>query len=651
MAPIIEIRNVSKTYKIGYSKVQALKNVSVSIDEGEFVSLVGPSGSGKSTLLHIMGFLDRPDEGKYIFAGQETSSFSDGKLAALRANTIGFVFQSFHLLKRTTVKDNVGLAMMYTGRDKKDEKIWEKVKDVGLFDRAYHKSNELSGGQCQKTAIARALVNEPLLLLADEPTGNLDSASRKEIMEIFKKLNDKGLTVIIVTHDEEISRQTSRIIKMKDGEIISDENSKENLKKSSNFMSLPKPRFSLSLSELLEQFFMALKSIWSNKTRSALTVLGIFIGVGSIISLMTISDGFMKSVLINTGEEDAKKLWVMQAYSPLKKGKNITNIEVEAIKQWAPLAQDITPSLYRKIEVSYGKKKYSASLATPRAEDINKQKDKKFVFAGAKVKGRVYLPQEDKNRERVAVINENLAKKIFEKEEAINSEIRVNGISFKIIGVCEDRETESLFGGEPRVYIPLQTALKRVFGQTRFDYIEISAPSVNDASAAREQVVLALRKLRPKDDYGEDDFEVKTFEVQIKKFKEVMGKISLVVYAIAGISLLVGGIGIMNIMFVSVTERTREIGLRKALGARNSDILVQFIIEAVVLCLIGGILGIGFGYSMAWLASFLIKLKPSLTMGTVSFAFGFSTLIGVGFGFWPAIKAAMLNPIEALRYE
>lgn len=648
---LIEIKNVSKTYYIGNFRVEALKDVSLSIEEGDFVSLVGPSGSGKSTLLHIMGFLDRPDCGEYYFSGEKTSSFSDGRLAALRARTIGFVFQSFHLLKRTTVKDNVLLAMMYTGQNRDEQKAVDCLKAVGLGERLNHKSNELSGGQCQRTAIARALVNDPLVLLADEPTGNLDSASRKEVMEIFRQLNARGLTVVIVTHDEEVSSQTNRVIKMKDGAVVSDERNRPLEKRTFSPSFLPMARLRFSFSELAEQFRMALKSIWSNKTRSALTILGIFIGVGAIISLMTISEGFMKSLLMNTSEDDARKLWVMPRHEYDKKSRRITWSEVEAIKQWAPLAEEITPLLYKNVSISLGNKKIDASLSTPAAVAPEKQNLKDFVFAGARVMGRVYTPKEEADRERFAVVNETLVKKVFEKSDPLNSEIRINGISFRVIGVCEDRGGESLFGGEPRVYIPLQTALKRVFGQTSIDYLEIIAPSVQDTAAAREQVIMALRKLRPGDEGKEDEFDVRTFEVQIKKFKEGMGKISMVVYAIAGISLLVGGIGIMNIMFVSVTERTREIGLRKALGARNSDILVQFVIEAITLCLIGGVLGIGLGYGLAWAGYFVIKLKPALTAGTVMFAFSFSSLIGVVFGFWPALKAALLNPIEALRYE
>jgi len=249
------------------------------------------------------------------------------------------------------------------------------------------------------------------------------------------------------------------------------------------------------------------------------------------------------------------------------------------------------------------------------------------------------------------VINQALAKKLFETGAALNNEIRIGGVSFTVIGVAEDVGAEQIFGGQPTAYIPLKTAAKRVFGADRLDYIEVVAPTPADAPEARKQIISALRTHRGQREDAEDDFEVKTFEALITKFKNIMGKLSMVVYSIAGISLLVGGIGIMNIMLVSVTERTREIGLRKALGARNSDILSQFLIEAVVLCLIGGGLGVAMGFGLGWAAYFFIKVPPTLSTGTISFAFGFSTAIGVGFGFWPAMRAAMLDPIEALRYE
>ncbi len=657
MRKLINLRNISKTYAMGSYVVRALKSVSLEINAGEFVSIVGPSGSGKSTLLHILGFLDRPDKGEYYFAGHPTTKFSEGRLAAIRSRMAGFVFQSFHLLRRTSARDNVLLPMVYSGQGTERRRALECLKVVGLEDRINHKPNELSGGQCQRVAIARALVNKPMLILADEPTGNLDASSRREVMEIFDGLNAKGMTVVIVTHDEEVWSRTKRIVRMKDGEIVSDEiNDSKNRERAEisggmGEISLPKVRFGFTPAELAEQLKVALRSILSHKMRSALTMLGIFIGVGAIISLMTISEGFMKSLLSGAGEEDAKKVWVMPGGGFLKKSMKFTYSDVQAIRENCRLAEKVVPVIFGNKKVSLGKKHVSAMVQSREGWTPKEKKKYKNKLENCSIKGRFFTKEEDVARKRVAVINEALATKLFGKGNAVNNDVRIGNISFRVVGVVENSKTERIFGGRPKVYIPLRTAVKRVFGRSKLDYIEVTAFSPYDTSEARKQIIRILRKLHPSRNNAEDKFEVKTFKVQIKQFKSAMKNLSLVVYIIAGISLLVGGIGIMNIMLVSVTERTREIGLRKALGAKNSDILGQFLIESVVLCLFGGLLGVGFGAGIAQVASIFIKVQPSLSPGTIAFAFVFSSVIGITFGFWPAARAAMLNPIEALRYE
>lgn len=659
METLIDIRKVSKTYLSGSFKVEALKEVSLKIKAGELVSLVGPSGSGKSTLMHILGFLDRLDSGEYYFAGHPTASLGEGRLAAIRSRMVGFIFQSFHLLKRTTAKDNVMLPMVYSGLGTDSQKALECLRLVGLGDRVKHRSNELSGGQCQRVAVARALVNAPLVLLADEPTGNLDAKSRQEVMQAIKGLNDRGLTVVIVTHDEEVSAQTRRVVRMKDGEIVSDETRvpppgsapAPDRVPPPGSSSLPAARLGFTPSEITEQLKVAFKAIWSHKTRSALTILGIFIGVGSIISLMTISEGFMKSLLSGASEDDARKVWVTPRQEHLKASRRLTYGDVETIRSEAPLAEKITPIVAGSAQASAGNRHVDASIQSREGFTLEAQKAKKNIFDSRGLEGRFFTPAENLSRARVAVINRTLAEKLFGSESAVNNELRLKNITFTIVGVAEDKKSEQIFGSRPTAYIPLNTASKRVFGSTRLDYVEVEAPTPADAPETRRQIILALRKAHALRDDKDDDFDVQTFEAQIKMFKDGMGKLSLVVYAIAGISLLVGGIGIMNIMLVSVTERTREIGLRKALGAKNSDILSQFLIEAVTLCLIGGALGVALGFGLGWLAYFFIKVPPTLGLGTISFAFGFSTVIGVSFGFWPALRAAMLDPIEALRYE
>ncbi|MFM7218297.1 MAG: ABC transporter ATP-binding protein [Bacteroidota bacterium] len=222
---LLELKEISKAYPIGSEKVNALQSITLQIDKGDYVALMGPSGSGKSTLMNILGCLDTPSGGSYLLNGKEVGRLSENELADIRNLEIGFIFQTFNLIPRSTALDNVALPLVYAGIRKEDRerRAGDALKDVGLSDRAHHKPNELSGGQRQRVAVARALVNNPSIILADEPTGNLDSKTSQEIMMLFDEIHKKGNTIIVVTHEEEIARHAHRIIRIKDGKVESDE--------------------------------------------------------------------------------------------------------------------------------------------------------------------------------------------------------------------------------------------------------------------------------------------------------------------------------------------------------------------------------------------------------------------------------------------
>ncbi len=658
---MIELKNIYKTYQMGKVEVKALVNVSLKIFAGEFIAIMGQSGSGKSTLMHILGLLDRPNTGSYHLGNKDLTQFSDEALAVARNKLVGFVFQQFHLLPRMTALENAELPLIYAGKRHLKEKAKEKIEAVGLTDRSLHKPNELSGGQQQRVAIARALVNEPLIILADEPTGNLDSKSTEEIIAILKKLNEEGKTVIVVTHEEEIARHAKRIIQMRDGEIISDKGNGAKKENSDSVTSaensingvLSMHHGSVGETKILDYFRQAGFAMLAHKMRSILSILGILIGVAAVIAMLALGEGAKLSIEKQLASLGSNLLVVMPGSSKvhgiaLATG-SVTRFTFQDVEAMRKLSLDevkrVSPSVSGRGQIVYANKNWNTQV---NGVDV----DYAEMRATVPTIGRFFTEQEVKMREKVALLGLTVVKELFGDTNPIGETIKINLINFRVIGILPEKGANAFHDQDDTVMIPVTTAMYRLFGKQYIDsiFVEANSPqSLDSAQESLKQLIMKQHHLNKKDD--EDTFQIRNM-ADIKKTIEATTKtMSLLLGAIAAISLLVGGIGIMNIMLVSVTERTREIGLRKAIGANNKDIMVQFLIEAVLMSLIGGVAGILLGSGIATLITLFAGWTVRVSLFSMMLATIFSFIVGVVFGLWPAKQASLLNPIEALRYE
>ena len=662
---MIELRNINKTYHIGEVAVSALKDISLKISSGEFVAIMGPSGSGKSTLLHILGLLDRPDNGSYHLIGKDVSTLSQEELATFRNEFIGFVFQMFNLLPRLKARENVALPLVYTP-DVKNRKFSlpeDLLATVGLGDRVEHNPNELSGGEQQRVAIARALIKNPKIILADEPTGNLDSSSAQELLKILKSLNDSGITIVMVTHEEELTRGAKRIIKLLDGKIVSDEyvagkphtiiEERGAPSPSEGDLGEPPPDLKIhhfDFFRLKNYFSQAMRSLLSNRSRSFLSILGILIGVAAVIAMLALGTGAREDIKERLASLGSNLLSVRPARHRaggihLEPGSvtRLTIEDAEEIKK-IPYVKRVNPTVSGRGQVVYGNKNWNTRITgvTP---------EYPFIMASEAVEGRFFNDVEVITRSRVALLGKTIVRELFEDEYPIGGYVKINRINFRVIGILPEKGATGWRDRDDEIVLPLNTAMYRLLGKKYVDYIDVEVEDEKEMEKVQEEVrkLIINRHNIPAD--REDTIEVRNMaEIQeavsstVKTFAWLLG-------SIAFISLLVGGIGIMNIMLVSVTERTREIGLRKAIGANNRDILSQFIIEAIAICLVGGVLGILFGAAISGGLAKFAGWSTKVSLGAVLLAFLFSAGIGLFFGLWPARKASLLNPIDALRYE
>ena len=652
---VIELKNLKKTYHLEKLDVPVLHGINLEISRGEFVVIMGPSGSGKSTLLNILGLLDKPSSGSFKLAGIEISQYSDDELAALRNHYLGFIFQQFNLLSKLTAAENVSLPVIYA--NSKDEQNHEDperlLETVGLKDRMEHRPNELSGGQQQRVAIARALINKPLIIFADEPTGNLDTKSTKEIIQMLKTLNDSGITIVMVTHEPELSAYATRIIKVQDGLVISDEKKedragKNNIAAAQTFKHKP-----FSLSKGKDYFIQAFRSLTGNKMRSVLSILGVMIGVASLISMLAVGNGAKKAIEDQVASMGSNLLMVYPGAGQrggisAESGSRmrLTLDDIEDLKKNVAGIAGITGYAGGRAQVVANGSNYNTRLEGVSVDYADMRNSRP-------TSGRFFTQKDNFEKKRVALLGTTVIENLWGSKnyDPIGEYIKINRTDFQIIGVLPVKGSSGPRDEDDKVIIPLNTAMNRLIGTDYLNSMDVQMQNgvdMNEVVNAITQRLLFTHRLSPD---RTDAVRVMNMAEMQATMSSMASAFSLLLGSIAFISLLVGGIGIMNIMFVSVSERTKEIGLRKAIGANNADILFQFIIESVVVCCAGGVIGIIFGAGISFIISKFAGWTTAVTSFSVLLAFGFSVFTGLVFGVWPARKASLLNPIEALRHD
>jgi macrolide transport system ATP-binding/permease protein len=630
--------------------VNALQGVNLTIESGEFVAIIGPSGSGKSTLLHLLGLLDRPESGSYKLMGREVAHLSDTEWAALRNAHIGFVFQQFHLLSRMSALDNVMLPLIYSGQRRLKAAAVEGIERVRMGHRMGHRPNQMSGGEQQRIAVARALVNHPSLILADEPTGNLDSRNAKEIIELLETLNRAGKTVIMVTHERELAEHASRIISIRDGAIVGDERLRVPGAKLAG--AVPERRtvaVHAGRAGFLDHFGQALRAMVSHKMRAALSMLGILIGVAAVIAMLAVAQGAQEQIQKSISSLGSNLLSITpgarKLYGVALEAGIVTRFTLEDAGAIGglPEMKRSSPTVRGRGQLVWGNKNWSVSI-------IGCGPDYDQMHAGTPYAGRFLTDAEVSGREKVVVLGPVVVREVFGDVSPIGKTVKINRINFRVIGVLPSKGG-GWFGWDETALVPVTTAMYRLLGQSYLGSMEVEvkdASLIEKSKTSIRELMARRRGLPVHEDASVDIRDMTDFKQAISDTGKTMG---FLLGSIALISLIVGGIGIMNIMLVSVTERTREIGLRKAIGASRGDIMRQFLVEAVVMTVTGGVLGIllGWGAAAALAASqnWPFRIAPVV----VVMAFVFSATVGLIFGLWPARKASMLDPIEALRYE
>jgi macrolide transport system ATP-binding/permease protein len=714
---VIDVRSLVRTYHVGDVDIHALRGATFTIERGELIAIIGASGSGKSTLMSILGCLDRPTSGEYFFEGIDVVRAGEPELARIRGERLGFVFQSFNLLARTSALENVALPLFYRrsgppSRGARIARARAALELVGLSAREENTPAQLSGGQQQRVAIARALINSPSVVFADEPTGNLDTRTSHDIMNVLVSLNrEQGVTIVLVTHEPDIAAYADRVLTVRDGEIVSDERRSasaatalaEASDAGAHALSLPfldgpplqdgrrgadSPVFRPAEPEgrAADVFAFtqmigaaAVQAIARNKLRSALTMLGVFIGVAALIAMVAVGQGANAAVRAQIESLGTNLLVVLPGATTsggvrggFGSASTLTVADADAIRR----AADVSSVAYltrQSGQVQYADRNWTTSI---QGVSSSYPAITNWTIAA----GRRLTDEDDAAAALVLLIGQTVSRELFgAAANPLGATILVKGSPMRVVGLLGAKGQTS-FGQDQDdvVMIPFTTAERKVLGVTApsqaastnsiyppppnpfgvtprltglVNSIYVQAAGPNRVTAALDEVTRLLAERHQIRAGGTNDFSVRNLS-QIATTAEGSSRVmALLLATVASISLVVGGIGIMNILLVSVTERTREIGLRMAIGARRVDVLLQFLAEAVFLSVTGGLVGIAVGIAASKIISAVAGWPTQISVAAVTGGFAFSAAVGVFFGYYPARKASTLDPIEALRYE